>query len=60
LRKIRIGGIAITCKSKEEIQDVNNEAKNKLLTDVITKIPELRKRRRRIFDMEEQIDQETI
>ena len=59
VRKIRNGGIAITCKSKE-IQKVNAEVMSKLGRDYTTKIPELRKPRLRIFYIEEEMEDEEL
>lgn len=60
VRKIKHGGIAITCKTKEEIQKINTEVVKKMGKEYEAKIPEWKKPKIRIYDVEDEMEDDEL
>lgn len=60
VRKIRNGGIVITCKTKEEIKKINEEVKAKLGKEYEVKIPQLKTPKIRIYGIEEMMEDDDL
>lgn len=60
IHKLKNGGVAISCKNKEEVQKLKNEVENKLGKDYNIKIPKQRNPQIKIVGLSQELSEEHI
>ena len=60
IHKLKNGGVAISCKNKEEVQKLKNEVENKLGKDYNIKIPKQRNPHIKIVGLSQELSEENV